>query len=259
MGFTLRFLGSGNAWSKPPINYNNNVLVETGDHCWLIDCGLLCPLALHNQNIELKNIDGVFVSHLHGDHVGGLEEIGFYRFFHKKQKKPQLWLSEAFHSENARRLREDIWENNLCSAMGNQEQRLTLEDYFDVHFLHPDREESIFGVPARIFPVRHVPGKSSFGICLDKRIYFTSDCTFSQKRIEDFCRDGAEAIFHDVTFMTPYPGAVHTAFEELAGLPRELSEKIILMHYEDSATEADFSKAVQLGFRIAKKNSIFAF
>jgi ribonuclease BN (tRNA processing enzyme) len=85
--FTMQFLGTGNAQSKPPINFNNNVLITVNGHRWLIDCGLLCPLAMYEAGISPLSIDAVFISHLHGDHIFGLEELFFTNFFSPNRRR----------------------------------------------------------------------------------------------------------------------------------------------------------------------------
>ena len=71
----LTVVGCGNAGSF--LNYNQSFLLEEGNEKMLIDCGTKVPLALHNLNIDFKKITHYYVSHGHGDHVGGLEELVF--------------------------------------------------------------------------------------------------------------------------------------------------------------------------------------
>lgn len=46
----------------------------------LFDCGNRIPMALYNAKIPVTKIDDIYISHPHGDHIGGLEEIAFERF-----------------------------------------------------------------------------------------------------------------------------------------------------------------------------------
>ena len=67
----LRFIGSGDAFGSGG-RFNTCFLV-TGASCrFLIDCGATSLVALKQNGIDPNSIDGVVVSHLHGDHFGGL-------------------------------------------------------------------------------------------------------------------------------------------------------------------------------------------
>lgn len=262
--FTVEFTGTGNAWSKPPVNYNTNAIIRVNAHAWLLDCGLLCPLALNSMNVSLADIDGVFVSHLHGDHVLGLEELFFTNFF-GHQRRIRLYLPNGLLSRYSGIEGSDIWENCLRGAMestafdGHREHQLMLEDYADVEVFEPHRPYEIFGLRCEIFPVIHVRHRPSYGMILDGRVAYTSDCTFSRERIDSLLNRGVETIFHEVTFAPPWPGTVHTSFQELADLPRDIAERIILMHYGDDTPETSFRAAEDLGFRIARRGIVYDF
>lgn len=262
--FTVEFTGTGNAWSKPPVNYNTNALIRVHGRAWLLDCGLLCPMALHEMGIGLHTIDGVFISHLHGDHVLGLEELFFTNFF-GHQRRIQLFLPTGLLSRYSGIEGSDIWENCLRGAMestafdGQHERLLSLEDYAQVHVLEPHRPTDILGLNCEIFDVEHVRHRPSYGMILDGRVAYTSDCTYHLSRIEKLLERGVETLFHEVTF-TPYsPGIVHTTFGELAALPKDIAERMILMHYGDQTSEDMFKAAEDLGFRIARRGIVYDF
>ena len=264
--FSLQFLGSGNARSKPPVNYNTNVLVRSNAHTWLIDCGLLCPLAMHHFHVPQNQIEGVFVSHLHGDHVLGLEELCLTRFFKENTSKFDLFLPAGLRCETGAPDGYDIWENCLRASLETSiptqsgEKRLTLNDYANIHTLYPDRSYQIYDLTCKPFIVNHVKNRPAYGLIIDNRVAFTADCTFDEKCIKSLMDQNIETIFHDVSFTTGSNASlVHTSFEQLAQLPRQISEHIILMHYGDETTDAQFKTAESLGFRIARPGMIFEF
>ena len=262
MHFSIQFVGTGNAWSKPPINYNTNAVVHFQGHTWLMDCGLLCPLGLCDMGVSQSQIEGVFISHLHGDHVSGLEELLYTNFF-AYQKRIDLWLPEGLLRSHSHYEGCDIWDNCLRASMETSihghKKLLTLDDYANIHILRPQNPIPIYGLQCEVFHVEHVPMRPSYGIILDNRIAFTSDCSFSKKRIEKLLERGIETIFHEVTFTPAMPYNIHTSFEELAELPREIAAHMILMHYGDLSSLDDFKKAEDLGFRIAKRAIVYEF
>jgi len=256
----LTFLGTGTAWSKSPMNYNNNVRVRADEahEPWLIDCGTTGPQALHDLGMAVSDFAGVLVTHLHGDHVFGLEETGFYNYF-VLNRRVELWLPENLLSSRSGIEGEDIWENCLRGPMGTVQmldgsaKEVGLDDYFIVHFLRPDERTVIHGVDVEIFEVEHVPNKPSYGVILDQHVAYTSDCRFSRERIEGLLGRGCDVIYHDVYFGPATQGSVHTAFVEMKDLPREMAERIVLMHYNDDAPVEGITEAEDLGFRLATK------
>lgn len=261
--FTIEFTGTGNACSKPPVNYNTNALVRVNGKTWLLDCGLLCPLALHAMGVSLATIDGVYISHLHGDHVLGLEELFFTNYF-GHGRRLDFWLPCGFTSQSEC-TGSDIWENCLRGAMestafdGKAQRTLLFDDYANVHVMEPQKSYDLFGLKCEIFPVVHVLHRPSYGIILDDRVAYTSDCVFNRQRIENLLSSGITTIFHEVTFTPCVPGIVHSTFEELLTLPHDIASRMILMHYGDATTEADFKAAEAHGFRIARRGIVYDF
>ena len=67
----IRFLGSGDAFGSGG-RLQTCILVESNGLSCLIDCGASSLIALKGAGVDPNEIDTVLVSHLHGDHFGGL-------------------------------------------------------------------------------------------------------------------------------------------------------------------------------------------
>jgi hydroxyacylglutathione hydrolase len=262
----MAFLGTGNAWSKAPENYHNNAIIQAHPDAprWLLDCGATAPQALHDRSLTPNDIAGVLITHLHGDHVFGLEEVGFFNFFvHGRRTK--LWLPHRLRTALGGVEGEDIWENCLRASMGalhgdgTSRMEVTLDDYFDVTHLHPEEPVEIEGVEVEVFEVEHVPFKPCYGMLLDKHVAFTGDCVYRRALIDWFLGRGCHTIFHDAYFGPLYPGRVHTAYDELLELPLDIRERMILMHYNDSATADQRQQALDAGFRLASRHDTYRF
>lgn len=68
-------------------------LIESGDHSCLFDAGRLSDTFMHNVSklrVDCSKINQVFVSHIHGDHMGGLFDIL------AKCNKPPLYLPFSY-------------------------------------------------------------------------------------------------------------------------------------------------------------------
>ncbi len=79
-------IGCGNAFSK--LLFNQSFLLEEDGRKLLIDCGSKIPMALYHHNIDVTEIDDIYISHLHADHIGGLEEMAFGRYDWAMNPKP---------------------------------------------------------------------------------------------------------------------------------------------------------------------------
>jgi ribonuclease BN (tRNA processing enzyme) len=83
MEVSLKVLGCGDAFCSGGRN-NSAFLIRTSKFSFLLDCGATTLLALKKHNIPLGSIDVIFISHMHGDHFGGLV---FFLLEEKKNKR----------------------------------------------------------------------------------------------------------------------------------------------------------------------------
>src|SRR5258708_6234434 len=67
----LTIVGSGDAFGSGG-RFNTCFQVETATARILIDCGASSLVALRALGLDPNDLDGVILSHLHGDHFGGL-------------------------------------------------------------------------------------------------------------------------------------------------------------------------------------------
>lgn len=69
----IKVLGVGDAYSKE--NINSSVLVESSDYKILIDCGPTVPFSLWKSIEDWADIDAIYLTHTHPDHVLGLSML----------------------------------------------------------------------------------------------------------------------------------------------------------------------------------------
>ncbi len=68
---TVRFLGSGDAFGSGG-RFQTCMQVDSGDARFLIDCGASSLIAMKRLGVDPNSVDAILISHLHGDHFGGL-------------------------------------------------------------------------------------------------------------------------------------------------------------------------------------------
>jgi len=67
----LRILGCGDAFGSGG-RFNTCFLVDGSGTRFLIDCGASSMIAMRKFGVDPNSIDAVLITHLHGDHFGGL-------------------------------------------------------------------------------------------------------------------------------------------------------------------------------------------
>lgn len=68
---TVRFLGSGDAFGSGG-RLQSCILVDSPGGRFLIDCGETALVGMKRFSLDSSMIGSIFISHLHGDHYGGL-------------------------------------------------------------------------------------------------------------------------------------------------------------------------------------------
>lgn len=67
----VQFLGSGDAFGSGG-RLQSCVMVKHGAGRFLIDCGTSCLIGMNRYGVSPNDIDLILISHLHGDHYGGI-------------------------------------------------------------------------------------------------------------------------------------------------------------------------------------------
>jgi ribonuclease BN (tRNA processing enzyme) len=230
----LIFLGSGSAFTVGADNYQSNMLlVDERGHKLLIDCGSDIRFSLHALKYSHLDITDIYISHLHGDHVGGLEYVGFSTKFDLRCVTPRLYLSEE--------LAADLWDHTLSGGMRSiQGDRATLDTYFDVQKVQPGSQFAWRNVQFSLVPTVHIRGKDeivpSYGLFFEVdrvKVFVSSDSQFCPEVTGEFL-DRSDVIFHDCE-TSPFKSTVHAHYEDLATLPTAIKNKMWLYHYQRGA------------------------
>jgi ribonuclease BN (tRNA processing enzyme) len=250
----MTFIGAGSAFTTDN-NYQSNMLLESDQgKRLLIDCGSDARHALKELGLTHLEIDNIYISHLHGDHVGGLEWIGFASKFDPRCQRPKLYVSQFLKSE--------LWNNVLSGGMRSiQGEIADLDTYFDVlavpkngYFVWEDTQFRLVQTIHIMDGYHYVP---SFGLLYTVdgvTVFMTTDTQFAPEQIKDFYKR-ADIIFHDAE-TAPFESGVHAHYEKLKTLPDEYKNKMWLYHY-NPGQKAD---PVADGFRgFVQKGQVFDF
>jgi ribonuclease BN (tRNA processing enzyme) len=242
----LTFAGVGSAFTDQRYYQSNMVITAQSGKRLLIDCGSdarfsLAELGATNKNIG-EWIDGVYISHLHADHIGGLEWLGFCTYFNPKAPKPKLFIVDA--------LIDELWDSLKGGMRSHEGKVLRLDSFFEVHAIPINNQfdwEDIWFTPVQTVHImdgfRIVP---SYGLMFYEFTappdaaswtmrergpiaFLTTDTQFCPRQIERFY-DMAEIVFHDAE-TSDHKSGVHAHYYDLCTLPAEQKKKMWLYHY----------------------------
>lgn len=231
-------LGIGDAFTEH--YFGSSAVIAHEDRHVLLDCPDLIHRALRSSTIkahwkvDASMIDDVIITHLHGDHCNGLESFGFAHMFLRKRDGLPMMPPRVHTSKLSGGM---LWER-LRPAMGVDRMgnpTRALEDLFDLRVLEPEHPATVAGLTVHCrFTLHPIPclglkisdGKHTLG--------WSGDTPFEQAHI-DWLSD-ADVVVHECN----YPPA-HTAIDELNALPKELRQKMRLIHLPDNfdATTTD--------------------
>jgi len=89
MTMRLTVLGSGDAFGSGG-RFNTCFMVETAGRTVFLDFGATSLVALRARGIDPSAIDAIILSHLHGDHFGGLPFLLLHAQFLLRRERPLL-------------------------------------------------------------------------------------------------------------------------------------------------------------------------
>jgi ribonuclease BN (tRNA processing enzyme) len=253
--FRLLFLGSGSAFTVGTDNFQSNMLlIAENEQKLLIDCGSDIRFSLYQEGLSHLDITDIYLSHLHSDHVGGLEYLGFSQRFDPRCSKTNLYLSKDIAS--------DLWSRTLSGGMRSTQGDLSeIEDYFTLKPIASQGKFSWEEITFELVPALHVdngffrmPTYGLFFALGATRIFLTSDTQLNFAECQAYYEQ-ADIIFHDCEtggFSTP----VHAHYEELLALPLAIRQKIWLYGYQPGALPNAIADGF-LGF--VKRGQVFEF
>jgi len=217
----LHVLGGGDAFGSGGRN-QSGYLVEAADRLFLLDCGPTTLLAMKRAGFDPRRLDAIILSHLHGDHFGG---IPFFLIEYLYQKPPANPLIIAGPPGTESRVGE------LFHAM--YDSGSVIREIPSVHYqvLNPDEPASVKGIEIMPFQVPHQSNATSLGLKVSyagKQILFSGDSLWTERFIAH--ARGVDLFLCECSFFREQPG-MHVNYHALqANLPRLECKKLVLTH-----------------------------
>lgn len=221
----ITFAGVGSAFTDCRY-YQSCFVLEENDKRLMVDCGGDARFSYGELGATNGNIgfwaDGVYITHLHGDHINGLEWLAFCSYFNPQAPKPKLFIAEE--------LLDPLFSSLRAGIQSLRDHVATLDTYFEVH---PIKKQAFSweGISFKLIQAHHAWNFNQimpvYGLEF-RGVYFSADTMISDDTLAA-CRK-AEWIFHDCETY-PTKSNFHAHYNDLKLLPETIKRKMWLYHY----------------------------
>lgn len=222
-GPVLTFVGSGDALGSGARN-QTCLHLYSQDACLLIDCGPTSLTALKQLGLPTSQLDGILLTHAHGDHFAGVPFI--LLDLQLQQREQPFWIMGPPHLlDSVRQL------NQLC--YGSLYDQLSFElRWLDIE--HEPRSVPGTGVMIYPFTMLHQSQRLCLGYQLhlpeEKILAFTGDTAWNDN-LEGLARDTDLLICECSYFSLPEPAIKHLSYQELSQQRARLkTRQLVLTH-----------------------------
>jgi ribonuclease BN (tRNA processing enzyme) len=218
------FLGSGDAFGSGG-RFQTCIAIRTSEDLFLVDCGASSLIAMRQQGIDPRDVSRILITHLHGDHFGGLPFFLLDAQLVSKRAAPLTIIGPPG------------LENRLVEAMevlfpGSSK----VEPRFELRLveLRPRTPTAIDQIEVTAFPVAHFSGAPSYSLRVQvehKVFVYSGDTQWTDTLIE--ASDQAD-LFVCECYVFDKEVPLHNTYRAIKEhLPRMTCKRIILAHMSE--------------------------
>ena len=172
----VRFLGSGDAFGSGG-RFQTCIHVESGASQLLLDCGASSLIAMRRFGVDPQAIDTVILSHLHGDHFGGVPFLVLDGQF-KRRTRPLLVAGPLGVEKRVREAMEVFFPGST-----------RIERKFETHFVELADRVTVEVGPVHVtgYEVSHASGAPPFALRITgegKIVTYSGDTEWTESLVD---------------------------------------------------------------------------
>lgn len=213
----LTFLGTGDF--LPDQSGHNSAFIEFNNTNLFIDFPATNRKGLLEIGKDLNSVENLFITHLHEDHINGIQQLAHYGLI--SNKKVNLYIAE--------KLLDGLWLSVREGLRYSYNGDKVLEDYFNVIVIKENIAFEIAGYEFFAIPTNHIPEMVTYGLLSRPFFYYSGDSNVNGEFLE-IIEDQVRMIFHDC-HLWDLEIKSHASLDDIKKLNSKIKEKIVLMHY----------------------------
>jgi ribonuclease BN (tRNA processing enzyme) len=220
----VRFLGSGDAFGSGG-RLQTCICIKATNCTFLVDCGASSLIAMRRCGVVPNDIDMILLTHLHGDHFGGIPFFVLDAQLISKRSRPLVIVGPP---GTKRRVVEAM--EIFFPGSSQIQQQFSL----DIHELASDQPQTVNEVIISSYRVQHPAGDSSLALrieCNGKIITYTGDTEWTETLLS--AARGADLLIAEAYFFEKQV-KFHLDFHTLMAHLDELQPKrLIVTHMSE--------------------------
>jgi ribonuclease BN (tRNA processing enzyme) len=233
---TVTVLGSGDAFASGG-RFHTGFMIETDDHRHLIDCGASVPVSMKRLGVDSSTIDGIVISHLHGDHFGGIPFVALDAQYLAGRDKPLVVAGPPGVAERLPAAMEAMYPGLLTGELTYVIEYAELE---------AGKSANVAGAVVTPFKALHGGGAPAFSLRVEiggKTVAYSGDTGWSEALVD--VAAGADLFICEASY---YDGDTdgHVSYQTLVRRRADFDcKRMILTHMGDDVLDRLDSLAIE--------------